>query len=108
MCSLKGVSACRCFCGPSPHLLVLTARSKNEAVLCMLRSAGHVVALSGGTLFCTFILLLAFPQNFLQSLGWSCSIIVLSGLVVNLTLTPALLLSFDCLSFFDIVSSGAR
>ena len=35
-------------------------------------SAGHVVVLSGVTLFFTFALLTAFPQGFLSSVGFGC------------------------------------
>lgn len=46
--------------------MVVNKRSRDDAVLSCLNAAGHVVVLSGSTLFFTFMLLLAFPQNFLQ------------------------------------------
>lgn len=76
-------------------------RSKQDAVFNMLCNSGHVVLLSGFTLFVTFILLLIFPQNFLQSVGYTCAVVVLSAMIVNMSITPAMLLFFDCLSYFD-------
>ncbi len=80
-------------------------RSKEDAVFECLGAAGHVVVLSGSTLFTTFVLLLAFPQNFLQSVGYGCGMVVLTSILVSMTLTPALLLYFDCLSHFDLLPS---
>lgn len=80
-------------------------KSKQDAVFESLAAAGHVVVLSGLTLFCTFIILVFFPQNFLQSVGYGCSITVICTIFCNMTLTPALLIHFDCLSFFDCAPS---
>ena len=52
--------------------LVDRERSTADAVLAALDASGHVVVLSGATLFVSFVLLLAFPQNFLSSVGWAC------------------------------------
>lgn len=76
-------------------------RSKEDAVFASLSAAGHVVLVSGVTLFVTFALLIAFPQNFLQSVGWSCGAVVIAALITNLTVTPALLLTFDVFSTFE-------
>lgn len=78
-------------------------RSKEDAVFHTLVNSGHVVLLSGATLFTTFILLLIFPQNFLQSVGYVCSIVTLSAMIVNMSVTPALLLACDCFSHFDLL-----
>jgi uncharacterized membrane protein YdfJ with MMPL/SSD domain len=78
-------------------------KSRFDALFYSLRAAGHVVLLSGLTLFFCFCLLIAFPQNFIQSVGWSCSTVILSALVCNMTLTPALLAYFDSLSRFDLL-----
>ena len=75
--------------------------SLQDSVFNMLVSSGHVVVLSGSTLFVTFILLLIFPQNFLQSVGYSCSIVVLSSMLANLSITPCMLLQWECFSHFD-------
>jgi len=76
-------------------------RSKEDAVFNMLQNSGHVVLLSGSTLFTTFILLLIFPQNFLQSVGYTCSVVVLAAMIVNMSVTPAMLLQCECFSHFD-------
>ena len=76
-------------------------KSREEAVFESMLTAGHVVLLSGGTLTATFIILLFFNQNFLQSVGASCSITTAASVVVNMSMTPALLLACECMSFFD-------
>lgn len=81
-------------------------KSKEDSVFSCLAQAGHVVALSGTTLFFTFALLVAFPQNFLQSVGYGCGAVVLTAMFANLTITPSLLLSFECLSRFDLCPSA--
>lgn len=83
--------------------LIDNKKSNEEAILSCLEAAGHVVLLSGLTLFLTFVLLTFFPQNFLVSVGWGCASIVITSILVNFTLTPALLLSFDCFSKFDAI-----
>ena len=75
--------------------------SLQDAVFNMLENSGHVVLLSGSTLFTTFILLLIFPQNFLQSVGYTCSVVVLTAMLVNISVTPAMLLNYPCYSHFD-------
>ena len=90
---------CVCCCGGPGDLL--SVDDLEEAVFAMLAGAGHVVLLSGATLACTFILLLAFKQNFLQSVGYACGFVVIVAIIVNLTLTPALLLVLPCLSVFS-------
>jgi uncharacterized membrane protein YdfJ with MMPL/SSD domain len=84
---------------------ILACRDKENAVFHALSEAGHVIFLSGSTLIATFLLLVFFPANFLVSVGWACAVVVLAGMITNLTLTPALLLAFDCLSFFDLFPS---
>ena len=74
---------------------------KEEAVYVCLLASGHVVLLSGFTLFITFVLLIAFPQNFLQSVGYGCATIICTAVLSNMTVTPCLLLTFDCLTKFD-------
>ena len=77
--------------------------SLQDSVFNMLENSGHVVLLSGSTLFTTFILLLIFPQNFLQSVGITCSVVVLTAMLVNISVTPAMLLNYPCFSHFDPV-----
>jgi uncharacterized membrane protein YdfJ with MMPL/SSD domain len=81
--------------------LIDNKKSNEEAILSCLGAAGHVVLLSGLTLFFTFVLLTFFPQIFLVSVGWGCASIVITSILVNFTLTPALLLSFECFTKFD-------
>lgn len=54
-------------------------KTRQSAVLACLEASGHVVCLSGATLFCTFIILLLLPQNFLMSVGYGCSTTLLTG-----------------------------
>jgi uncharacterized membrane protein YdfJ with MMPL/SSD domain len=82
-------------------------KSREEAVFEMMLTAGHVVLLSGGILTATFLILCFFDQNFLQSVGASCSVTTGATIIVNLTVTPAMLLTFDCMSFFDPLPSRA-
>lgn len=82
--------------------IIVNKKSKEESVLSCLIASGHVVMLSGTTLFATFIVLVTFPQNFLQSVGTGCSTVVFTAVLSNMTLTPCLLLTFDCLSKFDM------
>jgi hypothetical protein len=80
-------------------------KSREEATFETMLTAGHVVLLSGGTLTATFVILLFFDQNFLQSVGMSCGITTAASVITNLSATPAMLLAFDCLSFFDPLPS---
>jgi len=76
--------------------------TKEDAVFAALVSSGHVICLSGTTLMFTFLLLLAFPQAFLNSVGYGCAVCVFSAIVCNMSLTPALLMSFDCFLLFEL------
>ena len=64
------------------------------AVDTMLRFAGHTILVSGGTLVCCFLGMLFFPMAMLQAVGIGASVALLVALLVNLTLTPALLFAF--------------
>jgi hypothetical protein len=79
----------------------VAGQSKEESVLAALLGSGHVVVLSGCTLWATFLLLFAFPQNFLNSVAWVCSAVVVTGMLTNLSFVPCLLLEFDSLSVFE-------
>ena len=81
--------------------LIENKYTRDYSVYSMLAASGHVVALSGLILLFTFILLITFPQKFLQSVGISCSVVVFSALLSNLTLTPSLLLAYDCFMKFE-------
>ena len=77
-------------------------KSKEEAVFICLVASGHVIILSGTTLLLTFLLLIAFPQNFLQSVGYGCSTVIFTAVLSNMSVGPSLLLSFDNLTKFDM------
>ena len=81
--------------------ILINKLDKEEAVFVSLIESGHVVLLSGFTLLVTFLLLIAFPQNFLQSVGYGCSTVIFTAVLSNMTVTPCLLLTFDCLTKFD-------
>jgi MMPL family len=85
--------------------IIVNMKSKDEAVFSCLLASGHVVILSGFTLFVTFALLVAFPQNFLTSVGIGCGTIICTAVLANMMITPALLLTFDCLMKFDACPS---
>ena len=83
--------------------MIVNGKSKEEAVFCCLEASGHVIMLSGTTIFFTFVLLIAFPQNILQSVGYGCGVIIFTAILANMTIGPSLLLTFNCLSKFDAV-----
>lgn len=85
--------------------IIVNMKSKDEAVFACLLASGHVVLLSGFTLFVTFALLIAFPQNFLTSVGIGCGTIICTAVLANMSITPCLLLTFDCLMKFDLCPS---
>jgi uncharacterized membrane protein YdfJ with MMPL/SSD domain len=62
--------------------MTIEDKSTNEAVQSMMLASGHVVALSGMTLFLTFVILILFPQDFLQSVGWGCGVTVFSAVII--------------------------
>ncbi|ETO03816.1 hypothetical protein RFI_33586, partial [Reticulomyxa filosa] len=71
------------------------------AVRQVTRWSGKVVAFSGFILSITYVGLIAYPMTMLQSVGMGTSIAVLCTILINLTLTPAILLSFP--DFFKIL-----
>jgi uncharacterized membrane protein YdfJ with MMPL/SSD domain len=68
-----------------------TKRNRRRAVRCMLLGSGHVLVLSGLTLAATFGGLCLLPLSLLQSIGVGAAISILSALLVNLVMVPALL-----------------
>ena len=58
------------------------------------RWSGKVVCLSGAILASTYLCLVAYPLSALQSMGLGASIAILCTILVNMTLTPSLLLIF--------------
>jgi hypothetical protein len=79
--------------------VVMLKHTHSHAVLMSLAASGHVVVLSGCILLFTFLLLITFPQVFLQSVGITCSTVVVTSMLTNMSLTPALLLA--CPHFFS-------
>lgn len=71
-----------------------------KAVRLMLQHAGRVVIVSGSTLVMTLLGLCFFPLDMLISCGIGASIAVTIAIVVSLSLTPALLLTFP--GFFSV------
>lgn len=82
--------------------IISNKRSRQDAVYRTLASAGHVITLSGTILIFTFLLLISFPQTFLQSVGIVCSVVVFTSLLTNMTLGPSLLLAFECFERFEL------
>ena len=76
----------------------------DAAVATMMASAGHTVLVSGSTLTLCFLGLLLFPVEFLGMMGLGAAFSVGMCVLVNLTLTPALLLSFP--AFFTAFECG--
>ncbi len=56
--------------------------------------AGRTVVVSGATLIASYLSLLGFPTTFVRSIGIGAAITLTAGLIVNITLTPALLYLF--------------
>lgn len=65
-----------------------------DAVAATVRASGEVVLASGLTLAITFASLIAFPVDFLSSIGIGSSVTLLVCLLVNLTFAPAMLFVF--------------
>jgi len=74
---------------------IINGKSSSEAVLIMNKNAGHTVSVSGITLAITYLGLAFFPLQLLSTVGIGAAISILITLLVNLTLTPALLLTFE-------------
>ena len=70
------------------------SRGLTEAILIMIGSAGHTVAVSGSTLTLCFIGLCTFPLDLMVSLGLGASVAIIITMMVNLNLTPCVLLTF--------------
>ena len=68
--------------------------SMPEAVEASLRSSGHTLLVSGSTLAACFLVLGIFPVSIVRAPGIAATFAVVMSVLVNLTLTPALLLLF--------------
>ncbi len=74
---------------------IINQKPNSEAVLLMNKNAGHTVSVSGITLAITYLGLAFFPLQLLSTVGIGAAIAIIFTLLVNLTLTPALLLTFN-------------
>jgi len=77
---------------------IMQKSSVTRAVFQMSKHAGHTITVSGLTLAITFLGLVFFPLELLATIGLGSAITIVITLFVNLTLTPAVLLTFQ--SFF--------
>ena len=68
------------------------------AVMSMLETAGETILVSGVTIALCWGSLVLFPVMMLSTAGLGCALTIIVALIINLSLTPALLLSFP--SFF--------
>ena len=66
-------------------------KDETKRVRAVLRGAGHTIVVSGSTLIACFLGLLCFPNAMLRGVGAAISIGLACAMVVNLTLSPALL-----------------
>ena len=76
---------CVCVC-----VFLETEKAAHE----MTRWSGKVVALSGAILSLTYLCLVFYPMEMLQSVGLGASVAIVCTILVNLTLTPALMMAF--------------
>ncbi|MHA1406429.1 MAG: MMPL family transporter [Candidatus Heimdallarchaeaceae archaeon] len=73
---------------------LIKKKTNQKAVELMSEHAGHTIFVSGTTLAITFLGLVFFPIELLSSIGVGAAIAIVATLLVNLTLTPAILLVF--------------
>ena len=74
---------------------LLNGRKPYRAIEDMIASAGHTVLVSGSTLAMCFLALMFFPSPMLISTGLGCAIAITIAIMVNLSLTPAMLMLFE-------------
>ena len=78
---------------------LIRGRDNQTAITLMLEHAGHTIGVSGITLAICFFGLVFFPIGLLATIGLGAAVCILTTLLVNLTLTPALLFQFG--NFFS-------
>lgn len=71
-----------------------------EATVIAMYHTGHTILVSGLTLAACAMGLMLIPMDLLSSLGYTASIVVFCTMLINLTLTPAMLLWDPC-GFFS-------
>ena len=74
---------------------IMKNKSTSESVLQMSKHAGHTITVSGLTLAVTFLGLVFFPLQLLSTIGLGAAITIVITLGVNLSFTPAALLTFE-------------
>ena len=74
---------------------IMKNKSVSESVLQMSKHAGHTITVSGLTLAVTFLGLVFFPLQLLSTIGLGAAITIVITLGVNLSFTPAALLTFE-------------
>eukprot|EP00727_Mastigamoeba_balamuthi_P005705 m51a1_g1754 putative MmpL efflux pump (931) ;mRNA; f:230861-234139 len=78
--------------GPFYKPRMLSAEDNAECVAEALKNAGKIVATSGFVLLLCFISMIFFPLSFMQAFGLSAAVALATTVLINLTLSPALLL----------------
>jgi len=73
---------------------ITKGKSVSEAVLIMSKNAGHTITVSGLILVVCYLGLIFFPLELLATIGLGSAITIILTLGVNLTFTPAILLTF--------------
>jgi RND superfamily putative drug exporter len=74
--------------------LEMRGRTAEQAIQNSLMYAGNIILTSGSVLFITFAFLMTYKSQFLVGIGLGITLVVLMTIFVNLTLTPAMLLTF--------------
>mmetsp|Transcript_9791 Transcript_9791/g.17871 ORF Transcript_9791/g.17871 Transcript_9791/m.17871 type:complete len:907 (+) Transcript_9791:219-2939(+) len=74
--------------------LMKNDRTTMDAVYHAMWHAGEVVVMSGLTLILCFLGMIGFPTQTVYMIGVGCSLCLFMALLINLTMTPALLLTF--------------
>jgi uncharacterized membrane protein YdfJ with MMPL/SSD domain len=67
------------------------ATSARDAMQVMLEQAGQVVVVSGTTLICSFLGMVALPLAMLRSIGMGAALAISSAMLMNLLVIPSLL-----------------
>ncbi|MHA1199680.1 MAG: MMPL family transporter [Candidatus Heimdallarchaeaceae archaeon] len=74
---------------------ILKKKSVSESVLLMSKNAGHTITVSGLILIVCYLGLIFFPLQLLSTIGLGAAITIFITLSVNLSFTPAVLLTFE-------------
>lgn len=74
---------------------ILKKKSVSESVLIMSKNAGHTITVSGLILIVCYMGLIFFPLELLSTIGLGAAVTIFITLGVNLTFTPAILLTFE-------------